>query len=542
MARQTDGNPITMLAKPRAFIFLILLAVPPLLLAFTSVAYSPGLTSRVSVASDGTQGNANSYWAIISGNGRYIAFYSEASDLVTGDTNTASDIFVRDLQASLTTRISVASGGGEADGNSFMPAISSDGRFVSFDSEATNLVGGDTNHMRDVFVHDRQSGQTTRVSVASNGAQANGDSSSPAISTDGRYVGFDSQASNLVIGDTNGKSDAFIRDRQTGQTTRISVSSSGVQGNDDSYTPVISADGRYVVFGSWASNLVPGDTNGCSDIFVRDRQLGQTRRVSVASGGVQANDVSGYPTLSADGRYVAFRSWATNLVPGDTNDSSDIFVYDRQTGEISRVSVSSGGDQTNRDAYSPAISADGRYVVFDSPAANLVPGDTNHSNDVFVHDRQTGETFLVSLASNGSLANDNSAEATVSADGGYVAFESWANNLVPGDSNDVGDVFVHERQFSVSGRVIDREGNGLAGVTVDDGAGHTFTTGDDGSYSLGGLARGTHTFTATYEGYTFLPHSRTVAVPPDAVDQNFIYVPEDQVKRIYLPLTLRETP
>ena len=171
-------------------------------------------------------------------------------------------------------------------------------------------------------------GDTTRVSVASDGAQGNGYSYHPSISADGRYVAFESYATNLVSGDTNGYIDVFVHDRQGGGTTRVSVTSDGAQGGTGSWNPSISADGRYVAFMSAASNLVSGDTC-CSDIFVHDRQSGQTTRVSVASDGAQGNNHSWYPSISADGRYVAFHSYASNLVSGDTNSAPDVFVHDR---------------------------------------------------------------------------------------------------------------------------------------------------------------------------------------------------------------------
>ena len=343
--------------------------------------------------------------------------------------------------ASDTTRASVASDGAQGNSDSYYPSISADGRYVAFQSDASNLVSGDTNGSPDVFVHDRQSGQTKRVSVASDGTQGSG--SYPSISADGRYVAFMSAASNLVSGDTC-CSDIFVHDRQSGQTTRVSVASDGTQGNSGSEYPSISADGRYVAFRSYASNLVSGDTNGAVDIFVHDRQSGQTERVSVASDGVQGNDYSSYLSISADGRYVAFRSSASNLVSGDTNGYWDIFVHDRQSGGTTRVSLASDGAQGNYGSSYPSISADGRYVAFMSAASNLVSGDTCCS-DIFVHDRQSGQTTRVSVASDGAQGNNHSWYPSISADGRYVAFHSYASNLVSGDTNSAPDVFVHDR-------------------------------------------------------------------------------------------------
>jgi len=263
-------------------------------------------------------------------------------------------------------------------------------------------VPADTNDLWDIFVHDRHTGQTTRISVASDGNQADDVSFEPSISADGRYVAFTSGASNLVPADTNDVYDVFVHDRQTGETVRLSVASDGKQGDGVSFDPSISADGRCVAFRSDGSNLVPADTNDLCDIFVHDRQTGQTERVSVASYGTQGDDWCGDPSISADGRYVSFGSSASNLVSGDANDVDDIFVHDRQTGQTVRVSVASDGTEGNGHSLEPSISADGQYVAFGSSASNLVPGDTNEADDIFVHDRQTGETFLISVPSEGT--------------------------------------------------------------------------------------------------------------------------------------------
>jgi hypothetical protein len=304
---------------------------------------------------------------------------------VAGDSNGFSDVFVHDRQTGNTTRVSVSSIGSQGNGNSFARAISADGRYVTYHSIASNLVAGDSNGFSDVFVHDRQTGNTTRVSVDSFGNQSNNDSADPAISGDGRYVTFYSTASNLVAGDSNGFIDVFVHDRQTGNSTRVSVSSNGSQSNGNSVSPEISADGRYVTFYSEGSNLVVGDSNGFIDVFVHDRQTGETTRVSNSSTGSQGNGNSTDPTISDDGRYVTFSSFGSNLVAGDTNATYDVFIHDSQTGTMTRVSVSSTGIQGNSGSSFPAITGDGRYVAHDSGASNLVAGDTNGSTDVFVH-------------------------------------------------------------------------------------------------------------------------------------------------------------
>ena len=290
--------------------------------------------------------------------------------------------------------------------------INFDGRFVAFAANAENMVAGDTNGATDVFVRDRQAGTTTRVSVGAGGVQGNGASSEPSISADGRFVAFSSLAFNLVTGDTNGQRDVFVHDRQTGTTTRVSVVTGGAQGCTGTQSgtppsgpfscaastgagasslPSISDDGQVVAFASLATFFAPGDTNASSDIFVHDRATTTTTRVSVGAGGAQASAGSFFPALSGNGRFVAFDSIAPNLVAGDTNALSDAFVHDRQTGTTTRVSLTRTLAQGNGASYFPALNADGRFVAFASDATNLVPGDSNTSPDVFLHDR-TGPT------------------------------------------------------------------------------------------------------------------------------------------------------
>ena len=419
------------------------IAAAGILAAQAAPAQAHFITERVSVGSGGVQGNAESGDPSISADGRFVAFVSSASNLVPGDTNRRADVFVRDRRTGTTRRVSLGAGGAQGNGDSSEPALSANGRFVAFYSEARNLVPGDTNGQADVFVRDRRTGTTRRVSLGSGGSQSNGASVQPALSADGRFVAFISDATNLVPGDTNGLTDVFVRDRQTGTTRRVSLGAGGAQGNWGSVEPAVSADGRFVAFTSLADNLVPGDTNGITaDVFVRDRQTGTTRRVSVGPGGVQSDGNSQFPALSADGRFVAFWSQATNLVPTDTNGTADVFVRDRQTGTTRRVNVGPGGVQANDISFYLALSADGRFVAFSSFATNLVPGDTNGSYDVFVRDRQKGTTRRVSLGPGGAQGNDSSYDPAVSADGRFVAFSSDASNLVPGDTNGFTDVFV----------------------------------------------------------------------------------------------------
>jgi Tol biopolymer transport system component len=393
------------------------------------------VTTWVSKDSDGNEGNSWSEDPSISADGRYVTFGSISDNLVPNDSNWTSDVFVHDRERGETTRVSVDSDGNEANGYSMSPSISANGRYVVFSSRADNLVQEDTNGSYDIFAHDRETGETTRVSVDSRGNEGSSSSGFPALSADGRYVVFSSVAKNLVRRDFNGADDIFVHDRETGETIRVSVDSDGNEANSYSQgPPSISPDGRFVAFESRADNLVPDDTNGSMDIFVHDREMGKTTRVSIDSGGNQANSWSYRPSISAEGRHVAFETVADNLVPDDTNDSRDICVHDRETGETIRVSVDSDGKQSNEDSWGSSISADGRYVAFTSRANNLVPQDTNEVGDVFVHDYEIGEIIRISVNSNGDEANYISNFPSISAEGSFVAYESMATNLVPEDT------------------------------------------------------------------------------------------------------------
>lgn len=396
--------------------------------------------TRVSFTSDGGQTNKYSRDPSISNDGRYVAFMSGASNLVPRDTNEVTDIFVHDRQTRQTTRVSFA-GGGEANQTSVNPSISGDGNYVVFWSEASNLVINDTNGLSDIFVYDQQTKQIARIRAASEFILA---TDAPSVSNNGRYIAFSSEASDLVSGDTNQTDDVFVHDRQTGQTTRVSVSSGGIQADGPSWEPTISEDGRYIAFQSFADNLVGSDTNDSPDMFMHDRQTGQTTRVSVASDGSQANDWSYDVAISGNGRYVTFTSKASNLVSNDTNPIIDLFVHDRETRQTVRLSVGLNGTQANADLNDPVISDDGRYIAFYSWASNLVNNDTNGVADVFVYDRQIGRTIGTSLTTNGLPANERSFGPSVSANGRYVAFYSSASNLVNGDTNGHEDVFVSD--------------------------------------------------------------------------------------------------
>jgi Tol biopolymer transport system component len=448
---------------------------PPLIwvLAFgliTAVTTTPTLaaskTERVSVGPRRIQGNGPSsfFGPAISADGRFVAFDSTASNLVPHDTNDAADVFVHDRKTRKTERVSLGAGGVQGNGDSSGGtglAISADGRFVAFYSNASNLVPNDTNADLDIFVRDRKAGTTTRVNVGPGGVEVNlnGSVHMLGLSAEGRFATFTTAAAGLVPDDTNNAQDVFLRDLRAGTTERVSVGPNGIQADGASglFGVPISADGRFVAFGSYATNLVPGDTNGAScpggscgtDVFVRDREAGTTERVSLGPGGIEANNGSDNPAMSADGRFVVFQSEATNLVRRDTNGVLDVFVHDRKKGTTERVSIGSRGVQANQmsGAYSngASISTNGRFVAFQSDATNLVPHDTNRATDVFVRDRHADRTQRISVGPHSVQGNRDSGPLAISADGRFVAFDSSASNLVPRDTNRTDDVFVHGR-------------------------------------------------------------------------------------------------
>jgi hypothetical protein len=412
---------------------------------FTALPGASGLTTLVTVSTGGVPGNSTSGIGNMTADGRYVVFFSISANLAPEDTDRFFDVFVRDLQSGTTTLESVSSDGTKGLGSSSWPFITDNGWYITFQSDAPNLVAGGTNGRQHIYVRDRVAGTTELVSMSTAGVQADNLNDIGNISGDGRFVVFISYASNLVPGDSNGSPDVFVRDRQAGTTRRVSVSSSGAQANGSSLWPRISADGRFVAFVSVATNLAGTDANGTvEDIYLHDMQTATTRRVSLSSAGVQANSVSTMPSLSSDGQTLVFASFANNLVAGDTNGHWDVFVRDLPTGVTERVSVSSTGQQGNQESATPYISPDGRFISFHALASNLVGGDTNGFLDVFRHDRLTGATDLVSISSTGFQGNGKSDYASISADGSRVAFFSEASNLVADDVNASMDVFLRE--------------------------------------------------------------------------------------------------
>jgi Tol biopolymer transport system component len=431
---------------------------------------SAQVTERISISSTGTEGDGQTDLSMsVSSDGRYVAFCSIATNLVPGGASGGGDIYVRDRVMGTTEVVSLSSSGTLGNGGAIDPSLTPDGRYVAFES-GSNLVPSDINNTNDIYLRDRSSGTTELISIAAGGGSANGSSTHPAISADGRYVAFVSYASNLVAGDTNVAIDVFVRDRLTSTTERVDVDSSGNEGfgGEGIDLPIsISADGRYVGFTSFFANLVPGDTNAHGDAFVHDRSTGVTERISLDSSGVQGDKNSGTcgVVLSSDGRYAAFTSLATNLVTGDTNGTYDVFVRDRLTATTERIDLGPGGVEADGGGGHDSISmsADGRFVTFDSSSGTLIPGGFGGFTEVYLRDRLAGTTEIVSVDSNGVPAWTSASVSynAVSNDGRFVAFQSTASTLVPNDTNGVPDDFVHDRNASGSTSFCDA---GLGGV------------------------------------------------------------------------------
>ncbi|MEM8534387.1 MAG: hypothetical protein AAGF95_26305 [Chloroflexota bacterium] len=365
---------------------------------------STDTTKLISVSADGEPGNGLSDLARITPNGRYVVFSSFADNLVADDTNGANDIFLYDGRQESIQRVNVASDGTESNGfSTFFPSVSADGRYIVFNSDADNLVPDDTNESNDVFIRDRVFRTTQRVSTAQDGSAAGGVSVS--ISSSGRFIAYVSSSDDVVADDTNGAADAFVYDRITKRTELVSVASDGTQAELPSgvsprtlvFDVEMSPDGRYVVFSSKADNLVENDTNDQTDVFLHDRTRNTTERVSITADGDEGNAASAYAAVSLGGRYIVFHSNASNLVANDANAQTDVFVRDRVEGTTTRMSVDSGGAESNGasglitqrdDTFSfitaePGIDWLGRTTVFESSATNLVTDDTNEHADIF---------------------------------------------------------------------------------------------------------------------------------------------------------------
>lgn len=444
----------------RLAIIFIALALLQITGQFASAEQPTVANARISMGYDGSQANGHSFNPTISNNGRFVVFTSDATNLVPGDTNGKLDVFVFDLQTEIMERVSTASNGLEGNAHSGfdnLSNISNDGRYVVFSSDATNLVENDTNvfcrvwendsekiiNCEDVFVKDRLTNETRLVSVDSEGVQGNGLSGLPSISADGRYATFMSLADNLVENDNNNTYDIFIHDLQTGETKRVSIASDGTEANGASVINTISANGRYVVFETFASNLAPEDTDNQLGVYMHDLQTGDTLHISVGFPESIYNRLSLMPDVSADGRYISFVSGLNDGIGHNLN----IYRRDRQAGTTEIVSVATDGHTGNKDSQWSSISDDGQWIAFTSEADNLVEAGGSvcaECENIYLKNMTTGELTLITKNSAGDYSSGmNFGTVFLSGDGNRLVFDSTSDGLVLNDTNGYKDIFVY---------------------------------------------------------------------------------------------------
>jgi Tol biopolymer transport system component len=422
------------------------------LCAFTAVPGRAATLVRTSiVAPPGIDPNGPSGEPSLGGNGRFVAFASFASNLGPFVGNQRlSHIYLYDFSTGKATLISQGMNGAIANASSVTPSVSADGSVVAFASQATNLVAGTPHHRSEIYAKVG-SGPVRVISVGFGGGEPDADSTQPAVSANGRYVAFTSDADDLVPADSNSSSDIFVADLVKGTITRVSVTSRGTQANGPSYNPSISADGHLVSFTSDATNLVSGDRNHASDVFVHNLATGKTTRVSVSSSGREQNAAVPLPftefsDLSADGHYVVFDSNATNLNKYASAGHTNVYRHSLVSGHTWLVSENSLLKPGDNDSFAPATSGDGEVTVFESFADNLatpwVP-----SENIFAQDFASGTALTLDVAPDGSprspeLDAQLLQQPAVSADGATVAFVSGANNLVSGVNNGTDNLYV----------------------------------------------------------------------------------------------------
>lgn len=395
--------------------------------------------SRISMAASGGETDGSSSWVTISADGRYVAYTSAATNIVAGDTNGYVDVFLRDMVTGSTTRVSTDSQGGEAvASSSTVTAISGDGRYVLFSTSA-GLDPADVNASYDDYVKDTVTGKTTMVGVSSNGTLPNASTTGYAISADGRYVLFGSTATNLVAGDTNGRSDIFRQDMVTGEIIRVNTTSQGVQSTQAALNGSMSADGRFVMFSSTDSGLVSGDSNGTSDLFLKDLSNGSIRLVSTNSSGVQSSAGVTGGRLSADGKFLSFSS--SDSVFGALNQYG-AFVKNLETGEVVNAATDSNGVAQTLGLHATNLSADGRYALITYTLHPTNPGFPLWRTRL--KDLQTGSFEYVDVNSRGEGANGPQMASAISADGRSIVFSSAANYFVEGDTNGQTDIFYRD--------------------------------------------------------------------------------------------------
>lgn len=426
-----------------------LLAGTALLALLPAFAAPASPITRVNIGPKGVESNNYTDRPAITTDGGKVIYRSSGSNLVPKDSNGCADIFVYDVATGTTERVNASNFGALPNGHSDRPAISEDGGYLSFMSMANNLVPMDDNGDPDIFVRDVANDETHRVNLDNKGRQSSKPCGQPAQSPDGLYVAFVSDASELALrksvpSERDQRVEVYLRELTSARTYLVTELPTGAPANGDSSMPSLSRGAKLIAYASVASNLVPGDTNGRQDVFLYDFTTKKTVLVSQGLDGKPANGPATSPMVAVDGSAVVFASAASNLVPNDTNGSLDIFRYEVKTKTLTRVNTAADGAEADDFSDLPGISPDGQYVCFRSAATNLVPGDSNQTYDIFVKELKTGKVQRVSLDRDGKEANGFSTLSCISAGGKRVVFVSDATNLVPNDKNGTFDVFLRE--------------------------------------------------------------------------------------------------
>jgi Tol biopolymer transport system component len=424
------------------FALLVSLAVPARSASAVALEESPTLASA---SGDGVKGNAGGSFPDLAASGTAIAFLSTSTNLDPGDTDAVTDVYVKELRSGDLVLASTSDSGAKANALSTSPAMSGDGGFVAFLSNATNLDPGDTDTTSDVYVKDIATGDVVLASTSFAGVKGDENSFDPDLSGGGERVAFLSFATNFDPLALDGPADLYVKDLATGDLFLASTSSAGVDGGGVIFgPPSISRSGEYVAFITSATNLDPQDTDFRTDVYVKRISDGTLFLASTSPSGTKGLGSSADATVSGRGTTVAFSSLSHNLLPDDTDTVEDVYVKDILTGDLQLASTSDDGVKGNSASFNPQISGNGRWVAFTSSATNLDPGDTDPDIDIYLKDLVTGNLVLVSTSGDGSKGNGRSFQPSISGRGVFVAFQSEATNLHPDDGDADLDVYVKD--------------------------------------------------------------------------------------------------
>lgn len=452
LRKESRGRVLQLLLLGGALAFLLFL--------FSSWAELSAAIRNVKIVSVGTGGvpsNGASYFVSLSADTKVATFESFNTNWAPDQTQiNFTDIFVHDETSNTTRKVSVGYNGQPTDERSVDPYITSDGRYITFMSPATNLVPNDTNRIpyvdngMDVFLFDRVTGVLQRVSLDSLGHQIEGNTGGH-ITADGNLIIMSTTGRNVLEHDPNdtGFSFVYLRNWRTGAVERITRGLNDAQPNAGMGSFSTSFDGRYTAYTSQATNLAPGDTNGVADVFLYDRVTGTTTLVSKSHNGGAANGESHPAKISEDGRFVVYRSFATNIVNPPTDGESHMFLYDRVTGKNELITVNSDGEMANGFSKEPSVCNGGRYVSFTSDATNLTSIPHNGERQIYIRDRVKGETHLVTYSINGGMGNGRAHRSVLLPDCSAIGLATDATDFISGDTNGVRDLFVAELYYPV---------------------------------------------------------------------------------------------